>query len=148
MKRRTFLGLAVAATLAANRVAAAVPLVEVYKSPTCGCCGKWAEHLRSDGFAVNVHATPDIDTFRARAGVPAGLASCHTALVGGYVVEGHVPAADIRKLLTERPKALGLAVPGMPAISPGMDAPHGPGYDVLLFQADGGVQVYHAYPQT
>jgi hypothetical protein len=148
MKRRTFLGIAVAATLVANRVSATVPLVEVYKSPTCGCCGKWAEHLRNDGFVVNVHAIPDIDTFRVRAGVPARLASCHTALVGGYVVEGHVPAADIRKLLTEQPKALGLAVPGMPAISPGMDAPHGPGYEVLLFQADGATQVYRAYPQT
>jgi hypothetical protein len=125
-----------------------VPVIEVYKSPTCGCCGKWAEHLRNDGFAVNIHAIPDIDVFRVRTGVPAALASCHTALVGGYVVEGHVPAADIRKLLTERPKALGLAVPGMPAISPGMDAPHGPGYEVLLFQTDGATRIYHAYPQT
>ena len=148
MRRRTFLGIAVAATLVATRVTAAVPVIEVYKSATCGCCGKWAEHLRKDGFAVNVHAIPDIDAFRVRTGVPAALASCHTALVGGYLVEGHVPVADIRKLLTERPKALGLAVPGMPAISPGMDAPHGPGYEVLLFQADGKTRVYHAYSQT
>lgn len=148
MRRRTFLGIAVAATLVATKVAAAVPVIEVYKSPTCGCCGNWAEHLRNDGFAVNVHAIPDIDAFRVRTGVPAALASCHTALVGGYVVEGHVPAADIRKLLTERPKGLGLAVPGMPAISPGMDAPHGPGYEVLLFQTDGATRIYHAYPQT
>ena len=148
MRRRTFLGLAVAATLVAAKVTAAGPVVEVYKSPTCGCCGKWAEHLRNDGFAVNVHAIPDIDAFRVRTGVPAALASCHTALVGGYVVEGHVPPADIRKLLTERPKALGLAVPGMPAISPGMDAPHGPGYEVLLFQTDGASRVYHVYSQT
>jgi hypothetical protein len=148
MRRRTFLGIAVAATLVATKVTAAVPVIEVYKSPTCGCCGKWAEHLRKDGFAVNVHAIPDIDAFRVRTGVPAALASCHTALVGGYVVEGHVPAADIRKLLIERPKALGLAVPGMPAISPGMDAPHGPGYEVLLFQTDGASRVYHVYSQT
>ncbi len=148
MRRRTFLGIAVAATLVATRVTAAVPIIEVYKSPTCGCCGKWAEHLRNDGFAVNVHAIPDIDAFRVRTGVPAGLASCHTALVGGYVVEGHVPAADIRKLLTERPKALGLAVPGMLAISPGMDALHGPGYEVLLFQTDGAARVYRTYPKT
>jgi hypothetical protein len=148
MRRRTFLGIAVAATLLATNVAAAVPVIEVYKSPTCGCCGKWAEHLRNGGFAVNVHAIPDIDAFRVRTGVPAAMASCHTALVGGYVVEGHVPAADIRKLLTERPKALGLAVPGMPAISPGMDAPHGPGYEVLLFQTDGASRVYHVYSQT
>jgi len=148
MRRRTFLGIAVAATLVATKVTAAVPVIEVYKSPTCGCCGKWAEHLRKDGFTVNVHDIPDIDAFRAKAGVPAALAACHTALVGGYVIEGHVPAADIRKLLTERPKARGLAVPGMPAISPGMDAAHGPGYHVLLFQADGSPRVYHAYSQT
>ena len=148
MRRRTFLGIAIAATLVATRVTGAVPVIEVYKSPTCGCCGKWAEHLRKDGFAVNVHDIPDIDAFRAKAGVPAALAACHTALVGGYVIEGHVPAADIRKLLTERPKARGLAVPGMPAISPGMDAVHGPGYDVLLFQAEGSPSVYHAYSKT
>ena len=145
MRRRTFLGIAVAATLVATKVAAAVPSIEVYKSPTCGCCGKWAEHLRKDGFVVNIHDIPDVDAFRAKAGVPAALAACHTALVGIYVVEGHVPAADIRKLLTEQPKALGLAVPGMPAISPGMDAAHGPAYDVMLFQADGTTRVYHAY---
>jgi hypothetical protein len=145
MRRRTFLGIAVAAALVATKVAAAVPVVEVYKSPTCGCCGKWVEHLRTSGFAVNVNDIPNVDAFRAKAGVPAALASCHTALVSGYVVEGHVPAADIRKLLAERPKALGLAVPGMPMGAPGMDAPHARGYDVLLFQADGTTRVYHAY---
>lgn len=148
MRRRTFLGIAVAATLVATKVAAAVPVIEVYKSPTCGCCGKWAEHLRKNGFAVNVRDIPDLDAFRAKAGVPAELAACHTALVGGYVIEGHVPAAEIRKLLAERPKALGLAVPGMPAISPGMDAAHGPGYAVLLFQADRPPRVYRTYSQT
>jgi hypothetical protein len=144
MRRRTFLGIAVAAALVATKVAA-VPVVEVYKSPTCGCCGKWVEHLRTSGFAVSVNNIPNMDTFRAKAGVPAALASCHTALVSGYVVEGHVPAADIRKLLAERPKALGLAVPGMPMGAPGMDAPHARGYDVLLFQADGTTRVYRAY---
>ena len=147
MRRRTFLGIAVAATLVATKVTAAARFIEVYKSPTCGCCGNWAEHLRKDGFAVNVHAVPDIDAFRAKVGVPAALASCHTALIDGYVVEGHVPAADIRTLLAEQPKALGLAVPGMPATAPGMDAPHGPGYDVLLFKADGATRVYHTYPK-
>lgn len=145
MRRRTFLGFAVAAALVATKIAAAVPVVEVYKSPTCGCCGKWVEHLRTSGFAVNVNDIPNVDAFRAKAGVPAALASCHTALVSGYVVEGHVPAADIRKLLAERPKALGLAVPGMPMGAPGMDAPHARGYDVLLFQADGTTRVYRAY---
>ena len=148
MRRRTFLGIAMTATLAATKVTAAGPFIEVYKSSTCGCCGKWVEHLRTSGFAVNVHDIPDVDAFRARAGVPAPLAACHTALVDGYVVEGHVPAADIRKLIAERPKALGLAVPGMPAGSPGMDAPRASGYDVLLFQADGRTRVYHAYPKT
>jgi hypothetical protein len=117
-------------------------------SPTCGCCGKWVEHLRSNGFAVTVTETDKLDALRAKVGVPATLASCHTAFVGGYVVEGHVPANDIRKLLAERPNALGLAVPGMPAGSPGMDASHASGYEVLLFQADGATRVYHAYPQT
>jgi hypothetical protein len=145
MRRRTFLGIAVAAALVATKVAAAVPVVAVYKSPTCGCCGKWVEHLRMSGFAVNVNDIANVDAFRAKAGVPAALASCHTALVSGYVVEGHVPAADIRKLLAERPKALGLAVPGMPMGAPGMDAPHARGYDVLLFQADGTTRVYRAY---
>ena len=148
MRRRTFLGVAVAATLVATKVTAAVPFIDVYKDATCGCCGKWVEHLRTNGFTVNVHNIPDIDGFRARARVPAALAACHTALIDGYVVEGHVPAADIRKLIDERPKALGLAVPGMPQGAPGMDAPHAGGYDVLLFQADGATRVYHAYPQT
>ena len=139
---------AAAAALVATKVAAAIPVIEVYKSPTCGCCGKWVEHLRANGFAVNVNDIPDVDAFRVKAGVPAALAACHTALVGGYVVEGHVPAGDIRKLLAERPKALGLAVPGMPAAAPGMDAPHASGYDVLLFQSNGVRQVYHAYPKT
>ena len=148
MKRRTFLGIAIAATLGATKATAAAPVIDVYKDPTCGCCGKWAVHLRKDGFAVNVHDIDDVDAFRARAGVPAALASCHTALVDGYVVEGHVPAADIRKFLAERPKARGLAVPGMPAGAPGMDAPHASGYDVLLFQIDGATRAYHAYPRT
>lgn len=148
MRRRTFLGIAVAAPLVATKVTAAVPVIEVYKSPTCGCCGKWVDHLRASGFTVNVHDIPDVDAFRARRGVPAALAACHTALVDGYVVEGHVPATDIRRLLAERPKALGLAVPGMPAGAPGMDAPHASSYEVLLFQADGATRVYQAYPKT
>jgi hypothetical protein len=148
MKRRTFLGIVVAAPLIATKTTAAAPVINVYKSPTCGCCGKWAEHLRANGFVVNVNAIQDVTAFRAQAGVPAALASCHTALVDGYVVEGHVPAVDIRKLLAERPKARGLAVPGMPAAAPGMYAPHASGYDVLLFQADGATRVYHTYPRT
>ena len=148
MRRRTFLGIVVAAALGGARAATADAVIEVHKSPTCGCCGNWVEHLRSNGFAVTVNDTDKLDALRAKVGVPAALAGCHTALVSGYVVEGHVPAKDIQKLLAERPKARGLAVPGMPAGSPGMDAPHAPGYDVLLFHADGATRVYHAYPAT
>lgn len=150
MRRRTFLGIAAASAsaLVAGKVMADATVVEVYKSPTCGCCGKWSQHLRGNGFTVNIHEIGDreIDAFRATAGVPAAFASCHTALVQGYVVEGHVPAADIRKLLAERPIARGLAVPGMPAIAPGMDGPHGAGYDVLLLQTDGTSRLYRSYP--
>ncbi len=148
MERRTFLEIAVAVALVAGKAMAETTVVEVYKSPTCGCCGQWSQHLRSGGFAVNVHEIGDIDAFRVRSGVPAAFASCHTALVDGYVVEGHVPAADIRRMLAERPKARGLAVPGMPAISPGMDGTHGPGYEVLLFRTDGTSRVYRSYAAT
>lgn len=150
MKRRAFLGIAAVSALGVmmTRVAAAEPAVEVYKSPTCGCCGKWADHLRANGFTVRINQVQDTTAVRARAGMPAALASCHTALVGGYVLEGHVPAADIRKLLAERPKALGLAAPGMPPGSPGMDLPHAPAWDVLLVQVGGATRVYHAYPAT
>jgi hypothetical protein len=96
--------------------------VTVHKSPSCGCCGKWAEHLRQHGFAVALRSTEDLDPVKLKYGVPANLASCHTALVGGYVIEGHVPAADIRRLLDQRPAVSGLTVPGMPAGSPGMEA--------------------------
>jgi hypothetical protein len=99
--------------------ATTTPNINVYKSPTCGCCGNWVEHLRSSGLKVAVNDIADIDAFRAKAGVPAALASCHTALVDGYVVEGQVPAADIRKLLADRPNALGLAVPGCRLARPG-----------------------------
>lgn len=149
MRRRTFLGIIITAALAATKVAtAADTVIDVYKSPTCGCCGKWVEQLRTSGFKVTVNDIVNVDGFRAKAGVPASLAACHTALVDGYVVEGHVPATEIRRLLAERPKALGLAVPGMPMGAPGMDAPHAKGYDVLLFQADGTTRVYRAYAQT
>ena len=149
MQRRSFLTTLLAATAAASvsRVAfAASPLVEVYKNASCGCCGSWVDHLRSQGFAVKVTEVADVTPYRVRAGVPAALASCHTGLVDGYAIEGHVPAADIRRLLRERPVAGGLAAPGMPAGAPGMDMPHAPAYDVLLFQRDGTTRIFHAYP--
>ena len=100
-----------------------LPLVNVSKDPSCGCCDGWAAHIEAAGFPVRVVESADMASLKRRLGVPADLASCHTAEVNGYVVEGHVPAAAIRRLLAERPDAVGLAVPGMPAGSPGMDFP-------------------------
>jgi hypothetical protein len=147
MNRRGFLAFALGAVWCMD-VRAAPASVEVYKSPSCGCCGNWVRHMRTNGFAVEVKDVPDVDAVRLKAGVPPKLASCHTAFVAGYVVEGHVPAADIRALLTERPNALGLAVPGMPAGAPGMDGTPAGGFDVLLFQPDGTSRVYRAHPRA
>ena len=101
-------------------IALAGPLITVYKTPSCGCCVKWVEYLQKEGFEVKAVNRDDLAPIKQRAGVPPAMSSCHTALVDGYVVEGHVPAQAIRKLLQERPDTLGLAVPGMPANSPGM----------------------------
>ncbi len=121
-------------------VIAAAPaddIIVVYKSPTCGCCGDWIDHLESNGFAVEVHDRDDMNSVKSLLGVPAQLASCHTATVGGYVIEGHVAAAEIERLLQERPKAHGLAVPGMPIGSPGMEmGDTRMKYETLLFSAD------------
>lgn len=149
MQRRRLL--AAAAALAAlplhARAANAAPVVEVWKSPTCGCCKDWIAHLEANGFEVRTQDSGNT-AVRARLGLPERYGSCHTARVGGYVVEGHVPAEDIRRLLAERPQALGLAVPGMPVGSPGMDGPAYGGrrdpYDVLLVQADGSHRVWRA----
>ena len=150
MKRRSFLLTAALCVLVpvASRIAAAPLHVEVYKQPGCGCCVKWADHLRDSGFAVTVHEMGDLAAFRAKAGVPASLASCHTALIDGYVIEGHVPAKEIARLLAERPKARGLAVPGMPMGAPGMEAPRGEPFDVLLIGQDGTTRVFQAYKKT
>ena len=117
----------------------ALPTVLVHKSPTCGCCGLWVEHLRQAGFAVQIDDREDVNPVKQRLGVPYGKGSCHTAEVGGYFVEGHVPAGDIKRLLAERPDAKGLALPGMPAGSPGMELPDGtsPPYTVELVERDG-----------
>lgn len=109
----------------------------VYKDPDCGCCGRWVEHLKAAGFVVTVKEASDLHVVRQRLGVPDDLAACHTAQVRGYVVEGHVPAIAVRRLLEERPTAVGLAVPGMPAGSPGMEGRTPGAYDVMLFGADG-----------
>lgn len=124
------------------------PLVEVWKSPTCGCCKDWVTHLEAHGFTVKVNDTGNA-AVRKRLKVAEKYGSCHTALVGGYVIEGHVPARDIQRLLKERPAAVGLAVPGMPIGSPGMDGPEYGNqrdpYDVLLLRADGGVAVFASH---
>ncbi len=114
----------------------------VYKSPTCGCCTKWVDHLESEGFRIQAHDVSDIRGVKRQYGVLPALSACHTALVGGYVIEGHVPASDIRRLLRERPPVVGLAVPGMPRGSPGMEAPITESYEVLTFDRDGRTSIF------
>ena len=152
--RRAFMARlsATAAALAAPAVWATSPLkptaVEVWKDPQCGCCQDWVKHMQANGFTVTVHDTGN-NAVRARLGLPQKLGSCHTALVGGYVLEGHVPASDVRTLLSQKPKALGLAVPGMPVGSPGMDGPEygerRDPFDVLLVAHDGGTRVFSSH---
>jgi hypothetical protein len=143
MTRRTFFALSIAPALPAW---AAGAKMQVYKTPTCGCCGKWVEHVRAAGFDVSVTEVPDTTEYRRKAGVPDDLQSCHTAVVNGYAVEGHVPAADIQRLVASRSKAKGLAVPGMPMGSPGMEGSRSDAYSVMLFSADGKASVYKSYP--
>lgn len=150
-RRRHLTLLALWPILGGEAAIAALPTptrVEVWKGPSCGCCSDWIEHLQANGFAVVSHDDGNTDA-RARLGMPLALGSCHTALVEGYVIEGHVPAREIRRLLRERARAVGLAVPGMPQGSPGMDGPltrgrHDP-FDVLLVTRDGRHSVYQAY---
>lgn len=111
--------------------ALAAPTVDVYSDPNCGCCGAWVSHLEDAGFDVNHHRDGDLRAIKITNGVPPELASCHTAIVDGYVIEGHVPAADIKRLLEERPDTVGLAVPGMPHGSPGMETGRVDDYAVL-----------------
>ena len=124
---------------------AARDVLEIYKSANCGCCTKWIAHLRANEFEVKAYEVDDIKLTRAKLGVPQPLASCHSARVGGYLVEGHVPARDIQRLLREHPSAAGLAVPGMPRGSPDMEADISDPYDVLLFQLNGRYAVYQRY---
>lgn len=120
----------------------ALPVVEVYKSAQCGCCKAWAEHLQKNGFTVILHDVSDVPAARKKLGMPSQYGSCHTAKAGQYLVEGHVPAADIKRLLKERPKAIGLAVPSMPPGSPGMESEHPIPYDTLLVGKDGNAKVF------
>ncbi|MGH8613346.1 MAG: DUF411 domain-containing protein [Gammaproteobacteria bacterium] len=116
--------------------------VTVYKSPTCGCCTKWVKHMEASGFTVDARDVPDVNPYKQNLGLPLGLGSCHTAVVDGYLIEGHVPAEDIRRLLQEQIEAKGLAVPGMPMGSPGMEGPRKDRYEVLLIDKEGQTSVY------
>ena len=148
--RHLLLTLTLALTLglsgAAQTARATQTAMEVFKTSTCGCCGKWVEHMRAAGFAVTFTDIDqaELDRVKAKHGVARELHSCHTALVDGYVIEGHVPASEVRRLLTERPKVAGLAVPGMPLGSPGMEVSgvKAQPYDVLSFQKNGGSRVF------
>jgi hypothetical protein len=118
--------------------------ITVYKSSTCGCCTKWVDHLRANGFAPVVHDEEEMDALKDKLKVPDGVRSCHTAQIDGYLIEGHVPASDIRRLLAERPKTAGLAVPDMPPLTPGM-APPGvepKDFEVVSFLPDGSTKVF------
>jgi hypothetical protein len=122
-------------------------VMTVYKSRTCGCCAKWVDHVRAAGFELTVHDTEDMDQIKDKLGVPPAVRSCHTALVGTYLIEGHVPAADIRRLLAQQTRTMGLAVPGMPAGTPGM-APEGEpirDFEVVAFQQDGQTRTFARY---
>lgn len=123
------------------------PTVQVFKSPTCGCCANWVKHLQQHGFTTQVTETEDVGAIKQRHGVPPKAQSCHTALVGGYVLEGHVPAADVQRLLKEKPGVVGLAVPGMPIGSPGMEVPNVPAqkYNVVAFDKQGQLKVYASH---
>jgi hypothetical protein len=134
-RRATSLGLAALSLAAISHAHGSEPLVTVNKDPNCGCCAEWAAHVRAAGFPVELRDTNELNRIKARLGVPADLASCHTARVAGYIIEGHVPASAIRRLLTDKPTAAGLAVRGMPVGSPGMEVPgtQPEEYDVVLF---------------
>jgi hypothetical protein len=120
--------------------------VQVYKTPTCGCCSLWVKHLEANGFVTKVTDMDDLSAVKQTYGVPARASSCHTAVVDGYAIEGHVPAADVRRLLKERPKVAGLAVPGMPLGSPGMEVGNQKQpYDVLAFEKGGATKVFSSY---
>ena len=123
-----------------------VETMEVYKSPTCGCCSKWVDHVAAGGFKVKVTDLSDtaLASLKEKHGIPRTAQSCHTALIGGYAIEGHVPVGDIQRLLKEKPAIAGIAVGGMPIGSPGMEVPGRPAqtYNVVTFDKQGGIKVY------
>lgn len=147
MNRRSLLQALVASACGIPLLAgaAAAPVIEVYKNEGCGCCEGWIEHLKTNGFAVKAHNVADTSSYREKFGIPPELGSCHTGLVQGYAIEGHVPAREIKRLLAERPDAKGLAVLAMPIGSPGMEGNRSDPYDVVLIQAGGRRSVYQHY---
>jgi len=150
MLSRIFAGALLAALVSVNGPTLAQrpgPTVQVYKSPTCGCCANWVKHLQQHGFATKVTETDEIDAIKAKHNIPTRVQSCHTAVVDGYVIEGHVPAADVQRLLKERPAVVGLAVPGMPVGSPGMEVPNmkPAAYNVIAFDKQGQLKVYASH---
>jgi hypothetical protein len=118
------------------------PVITVYKDPSCGCCKNWIAHLIKHGYRVDAKDSPNMTEIKRTLGVPTGLTACHTAMVNGYLIEGHVPAADIDRLLAQKPKIAGLAVPGMPAGSPGMESASAQRYQVLTFDKSGKTTVF------
>ncbi|WP_374486444.1 DUF411 domain-containing protein [Zoogloea sp.] len=140
MKKQALILASALGLMAGSALAAAQ--VDVYKSPYCGCCGKWVEHLRAQGFDVKTHDVADVPGQRRKLGMPEAYGSCHTAKVGNYLIEGHVPAADVQRLLREKPRAIGLAVPSMPPGSPGMESARPVPYETLLVNADGSSRVF------
>jgi hypothetical protein len=140
-----------AAPAAVSPTAATTPvdslLIAIYKTPTCGCCRNWVDHVRENGFHATTTDVADVTPVKTTHKVPADLQSCHTALIGGYVVEGHVPADDIKRLLKERPDIIGIAVPGMPSGSPGMETGQIEKYDVIAIGKDGSRKVWASHGQ-
>ena len=148
MKRRLLLGACKGALTGTSWAANTKPLVEIWKDPSCGCCEDWANHMKQAGFPVQIHPEGN-SAKRAAVGIPVALGSCHTAMVAGYAIEGHVPAREVLRLLRQRPQAIGLTVPGMPVGSPGMDGAVYRGrkdaYDVLLVARNGSTSVFQTY---
>ena len=146
LKRNRLLVAALLALAAAGAGAEPLPEVVMHKDPNCGCCGQWAEYLQANGFRVKTVMEDDMQSVKRRFAVPQRLTSCHTAKVGNYVIEGHVPASAIKRLLREKPAVAGLSVPGMPLGSPGMEVPRKKdAYDVVAFDKAGKTAVYESH---
>ncbi len=141
--------LTVSLTAADQAARQPAPMLSVFKTPTCGCCSKWVDHMRRNGFTVHVTDLNDLSAVKTTHGVPPRLQSCHTGVVNGYVIEGHIPAADVKRLIKDKPAVAGLAVPGMPAGSPGMEVPGitAPAYQVLSFDKAGATKVFATHGQ-